>query len=78
MPSTWYEELLRKVRPVPPVKPLLLCVEDDSTYLTLRKAFLEQSGYNVIGAATAEDDAIRNSTPEALRAFQNTEDYFLE
>lgn len=55
MPSTWYEELLRKVGPVPPVKPLLLCVEDDLTYLGLRKAFLEHSGYNVIGAATAED-----------------------
>jgi DNA-binding NtrC family response regulator len=53
LPNTWYEELLRKFRPVPPVRPLLLCVEDDSTYLSLRKAFLEQSGYNVIGATTA-------------------------
>ena len=55
MPSTWYEELLRKVRPAAPVRPLLLCVEDDSTYLMLRKRFLEQSGYNVIGAATAQE-----------------------
>lgn len=55
MPNTWYEELLRKVRPAQPVKPLLLCVEDDSTYLDLRKQFLEQSGYNVIGAATAQE-----------------------
>jgi CheY-like chemotaxis protein len=53
--GTWYEELLRKVGPVPPVRPLLLCVEDDAIYLMLRKAFLEQSGYNVIGATTAED-----------------------
>ena len=29
------------------------------------------------GDITPEDDSIRNSTPEALRAFQNTEDYFL-
>ena len=55
MPSTWYEELLRKVRPVPPVKPLLLCVEDDPIYLSLRKSFLEQSGYNVVGATTAQE-----------------------
>ena len=55
MPSTWYEELLRKVRPAAPVRPLLLCVEDDATYLMLRKRFLEQSGYNVIGAATAQE-----------------------
>jgi DNA-binding NtrC family response regulator len=55
LPSTWYEDLLRKFRPVERVKPLLLCVEDDQTYLILRKAFLEQHGYNVIGATTAED-----------------------
>lgn len=58
MPNTWYEELLRKFRPVQHVKPLLLCVEDDATYLTLRKASLEQSGYNVIGATTT-DEALR-------------------
>lgn len=28
------------------------------------------------GDVTPENDAIRNSTPEALRAFQNVEDYF--
>jgi uncharacterized protein len=28
------------------------------------------------GAVTAEDDPIRNSTPERLRAFQNVEDYY--
>jgi CheY-like chemotaxis protein len=55
LPSTWYEELLRKVGGVPPVRPLLLCVEDDELYLSLRKAFLEQSGYNVIGATTAQE-----------------------
>jgi urea carboxylase-associated protein 2 len=29
------------------------------------------------GAVTPPDDAFRNSSPEATRAFQNTEDYFL-
>jgi urea carboxylase-associated protein 2 len=29
------------------------------------------------GAVTPEDDPIRNSTPEAQRAFQNVDDYFL-
>ncbi len=29
------------------------------------------------GAVTPADDPIRNSSPEALRAFQNVEDYFL-
>ncbi len=30
------------------------------------------------GAVTPENDPIRNSTPEALRAFQNVEDHYLE
>jgi hypothetical protein len=30
------------------------------------------------GVVTPEDDPIRNSTPEALRAFQNVEDCYLE
>jgi urea carboxylase-associated protein 2 len=30
------------------------------------------------GEITGEDDPIRNSTPEASRAFQNVEDYYLE
>jgi uncharacterized protein len=29
------------------------------------------------GPATPQDDPVRNATPESLRAFQNTEDYFL-
>lgn len=28
------------------------------------------------GAVTGQDDAVRNASPEGLRAFQNTEDYF--
>jgi DNA-binding NtrC family response regulator len=55
LPGKWQGALLLKFGRVPQVKPLLLCVEDDSTYLGLRKAFLEQHGYNVIGAATARD-----------------------
>jgi DNA-binding NtrC family response regulator len=46
---------LRKFGPIPSMKPLLLCIEGDSTYLMLRKTFLEQHGYNVIGASTAEE-----------------------
>lgn len=44
------------------MKPLLLCVEDDPTYLILRTAFFEQHGYNVVGASTAH---------EALRALRD-------
>jgi len=51
----WYEDLLRKFGPIPSVKPLLLCIEDDSTSLFLRKSVLEQHGYNVIGASTAQE-----------------------
>ena len=53
--SGWHGALLLKFGRVPPVRPLLLCIEDDSTYLTLRKAFLEQHGYNVVGAVNAQD-----------------------
>jgi len=53
--STAYENILRKIRPVAPVRPLILCIEDDPMYLTLRKAVLEQNGYNVIGVTTAAE-----------------------
>lgn len=39
-------------------KPLILCIEDDPIYLTLRKKVLERDGYNVIGVST-EADALR-------------------
>ena len=55
MATKWQGALRLKFGRVSPARPLLLCVEDDSTYLGLRKAFLEQHGYNVIGAATADD-----------------------
>ena len=40
---------------VPFAKPLILCIEDDPIYLTLRKKVLERDGYNVIGVTTAAD-----------------------
>jgi CheY-like chemotaxis protein len=39
-------------------KPLILCIEDDPIYLTLRKKVLERDGYTVIGV-TASADALR-------------------
>jgi CheY-like chemotaxis protein len=36
-------------------KPLILCVEDDPIYITLRKKVLEREGYNVIGVSKASD-----------------------
>jgi DNA-binding NtrC family response regulator len=38
-------------------RPLILCIEDDQLYLTLRKKVLEQNGFDVIGV-TATDDAL--------------------
>jgi CheY-like chemotaxis protein len=43
------------MRPVPRTRPLVLCIEDDPMYLTLRKAVLEQSGLNVIGVTSADE-----------------------
>ena len=43
--------------PVPFAKPLILCVDNDSVHLHLRKAILEKDGYNVIGV-TNERDAL--------------------
>jgi DNA-binding NtrC family response regulator len=37
------------------VRPLILCIEDDPVYLTLRKKVLEQNGYNVIGVTSADE-----------------------
>jgi CheY-like chemotaxis protein len=48
-------------RPELLAKPLILVVEDASTYLALRKKVLQQAGYNVIGV-TSSGDAL-----EALR-----------
>ena len=50
--SPIYQSLTRKARSP---KPLLLCIEDEPAQLTVRKAVLEQDGYNVIGVSTGED-----------------------
>ena len=34
---------------------MILCIEDNPIYLTLRKAVLEQEGYDVIGVTTTSD-----------------------
>jgi CheY-like chemotaxis protein len=52
---TPYETLLRKIRPVTMARPLILCIEDDQLYLTLRKKVLEQNGFDVIGVTTTDD-----------------------
>ena len=36
-------------------KPVILCVEDNPKYLRLRKAVLQKSGYDVIGATTGAE-----------------------
>jgi CheY-like chemotaxis protein len=48
---------------VPFAKPLILCMEDDLIYLTLRKAVLEKEGYDVIGVTSAAEalQALRKS-----------------
>jgi len=40
---------------LPSAKPVILCIEDNPLYLTLRKAVLEQEGYDVIGVTTSSD-----------------------
>ena len=46
-PEDWHIDL--------PVRPLILCLEDNEFYLRLRKAVLKQDGYNVIGVNTTKD-----------------------
>ena len=46
-PEDWHVDL--------PIRPLILCLEDNEFYLRLRKAVLEQEGYSVIGVSTAKD-----------------------
>ena len=36
-------------------RPLILCVEDNPTYLVLRKKVLEREGYEVIGVTTTDE-----------------------
>src|SRR5438270_2763203 len=51
----FYKDAESSLRPVPFSKPLILCIEDDPIYLTLRKAVLEKDGYNVIGVTSPTD-----------------------
>jgi CheY-like chemotaxis protein len=37
------------------LEPLVLCVDDDPSYVRLRKAVLEKKGFNVITATNAAD-----------------------
>jgi len=46
-PDDWHVDL--------PIRPLILCLENNEFYLRLRKAVLEQDGYSVIGVSTAKD-----------------------
>lgn len=43
------------MRPFTRARPLVLCVEDEPTYLTLRKKVLEHDGYDVIGVTSSEE-----------------------
>ena len=46
---------LYKIAPVPTVRPLVLCIEDQARALDIRKKVLEQDGYDVIGVTSADD-----------------------
>lgn len=49
---------MQSVKPPPSIRPLILCLEDNESYLYLRKAVLEGAGYNVIGVRSANDALI--------------------
>lgn len=63
-PEDWYTRSgsfsvaakdLPSTKPTPSTRPLVLCLEDNESYLRLRKAVLEKNGYNVIGVSTVTD-----------------------
>lgn len=60
----------KPMRSIPEGKPLILCIEDDPSYLKLRRAVLEREGYNVIGVMTGGDavQAFRESPVNAVLA----------
>ena len=48
-------------------RPLILCLEDDPSYLRLRKTVLEKNGYEIIGVSAAEDALLTlRSSPVCL------------
>jgi len=58
-PEDWHIDL--------PIRPLILCLEDNEFYLLLRKAVLEQDGYNVVGVNTPKDAlAILRESPVCM------------
>jgi len=46
---------LASTKPTPSARPLILCLEDNESYLRLRKAVLKKNGYHVIGVSTVKD-----------------------
>jgi CheY-like chemotaxis protein len=52
-PKPFLKKPIHARSPLP--KPLILCIEDDPIYLTLRKGVLEKEGYNVIGVTSAAE-----------------------
>jgi len=53
--SPWDTTDLALKKPTPSARPLILCLEDNESYLRLRKAVLEKEGYNVIGVSTEKE-----------------------
>jgi CheY-like chemotaxis protein len=49
---------------IPRGKPALLCIEDNESHLSLRRAVLEKDGYSVLAATTASQalQMLRQST----------------
>jgi CheY-like chemotaxis protein len=60
-PQDWSPQSLSTISAIP--KPLILCLEDNPTYLALRKKVLERDGYEVISVTTV-GEAVK-----ALRQF---------
>lgn len=46
---------LASTKSTPSARPLILCLEDNESYMRLRKAVLEKNGYRVIGVSTVKD-----------------------
>lgn len=56
-PDDWTIDIptVKVEKDTPAVGPLILCLEDDPSYLRLRKAVLEKNGYRVIGVTTPRE-----------------------
>lgn len=53
-PQDWFANSFSAIPAVIP-RPLILCLEDNPTYLALRKKVLEREGYEVISVTTARE-----------------------